>query len=300
MNRPATDRTAWFYALFLLSGASALIYQVLWLRKFTLVLGNSLYSASVVLAAFMCGMALGSWLIGKRSARIADPVRLYALLEAGVGLSALLLTFAIVPLGSLLARVHGASAGSLFQLTLFRLAVAFIVLIVPTSLIGGTLPVITTFLTRKSEQLGRRVGYLYGWNTLGAVAGSLATGFWLLSAFGMNITLYIAVAVSLAAAVGALILRALPGGNFTGRESGEDRRPASGIKQDNPGAQPRNKYILAVAFLNGAVALACEVIWGRFLSFILRNELYGYSLMLAAILLGITPVSYTHLTLPTN
>jgi len=160
-----------FYLIFFISGVAALVYQVLWLRMFTLVLGNSLFSTSVVLSAFLCGLALGSWLIGKYVRQKKDILLIYVFLELGIALGAILVGKAIPHLGSMVPGLQRWLSFSPFSLNLFRLLVSFLILLVPTVLIGGTLPVLTHFLTYRLEVAGRRIGALYGWNTLGAVIG---------------------------------------------------------------------------------------------------------------------------------
>ena len=274
-----------FYLIFFVSGVAALVYQVLWLRMFTLVLGNSLFSTSIVLSAFMCGLALGSWLIGKYVRHKKDILLIYVFLELGIALGAILVGKAIPHLGYLVPGLQRWLSFSPFSLNLFRLLVSFLILLVPTVLIGGTLPVLTHFLTYRLEAAGRRIGALYGWNTLGAVIGCAVTGFWLLRAWGLSASLGLAVALNFLVALASLILR------YFSRIKSHPVKAAERKNEKAPAvSSSRGIYglILLVAYLNGAAALAYEVIWARFLSYILGNELYAFSIMLSTILLRIS------------
>ncbi len=165
------------YALFFVSGFAALLYEVAWARSLSLIFGGSHLAVTIVLSVYMGGLALGSLLFGRRSDATTRPLRLYGFLEFGIG------AFAIVFLG--LMKVYPAVYGLLAQvaetnrlwLSALRIVFATAALIVPTTLMGGTLPVVSRFLTTRSDQFGRRLAFLYGINTLGAVAGAFAAGF---------------------------------------------------------------------------------------------------------------------------
>ena len=273
-----------FYLLFFLSGAAGLVYQTLWLRMFALVLGNSLHSASVVFASYMCGMALGAWLFGRFIRARKDPLAIYAALEAGIALTALAAGNSIPRLVSLAPFFYRHFSQYPFLLDLSRASLSFLVLLPPTALIGGTLPVLAHFLTRRLEVTGRRIGALYGWNTVGAVAGCVIASFWLLRLEGLNAALYCAAALNLFVALAAGLIRVFAGGlsGVPDRETAD--RAAAGPSER---AAVRRKLLLAAAGITGAAGLACEVAWARFLSYILLNDIYAYYLMLSTLLLGI-------------
>lgn len=271
---------ALFYPLFFVSGAAGLVYQSLWLRLFTLVLGNSLHSAAVVLAAFMAGLALGAWAAGRRLERVKDRLGLYAFIELGIAATGLGAGWLIPRIGPLSAWLVAAlPAGPLFPAAV-RFIFSFTVLLVPTALIGATLPVLSQHLTPRLELAGRRIGSLYGWNAAGAVAGCVLTGFWLLRLAGMHATLLTAAALNLAVFIAALALRVKEGKaqNQTAKvqAKGQTAAPARG---------PR--VLVEAAALTGAAVMALESVWSRFLSYIVYNDMYVYYLMLAVILAGI-------------
>ena len=181
------------YLLFFLSGAAALVYQVVWVRSLSLVFGGSHLAVTTVLSVFMGGLALGSWLLGRYVDRSRRPLRLYGVLE--IGIAAFALVFALLmrlypAIYDPLARL--AETNSLW-LSFLRVLFAVTAMIVPTTLMGGTLPVLSRFVATRPRQLSRHLAFLYGLNTLGAVVGTLAAGFVLLSTFGVSRSLWIAV-----------------------------------------------------------------------------------------------------------
>ena len=213
MHNMKEDRKALlfvFYLLFFLSGIAGLVYQTLWLRMFTLVLGNSLHSASIVFASFMGGLALGAWLFGKYIKGKKDVLAVYVILEFGIALTALSAGKAIPHLISLVPFFQRWLSSSPILVDFFRAAISFLVLLAPTALIGGTLPVLTHFLTRRLELAGKRIGSLYGWNTVGAVAGCVITSFWLLRLAGMTASLYVACSINLFAVADLLTTKDIP------------------------------------------------------------------------------------------
>ena len=191
--------------LFLFSGFSGLVYQVVWARRFALVLGTTTYAIATVLAVFMGGLALGSWLFG----RVADRkningLRLYGWLEIVIGLWALALP-ALLRLCDDIYRAAWPYVEDSFvgQLSL-RIVLVFLVLLVPTTCMGGTLPALSLYLVRSLKRSGATIGSLYAINTLGAVAGCLVTGFFLIEQFGLSATLILAAVVNLGVGVLAL------------------------------------------------------------------------------------------------
>ena len=274
-----------FYMLFFLSGIAGLVYQTLWLRMFTLVLGNSLHSASIVFSSFMGGLALGAWLFGKYIRHKKDILAVYIILEFGIALTALSAGKTIPHLISLVPFFQRWLSSSPVPVDFFRAAISFLVLLAPTALIGGTLPVLTHFLTRRLELAGKRIGSLYGWNTVGAVAGCVITSFWLLRLAGMTASLYVACSINLFVGVAALFLR-----HYLLKSPKPEFEPPRQQLREKAGTQlapALKRLLLASAGITGAAALACEVVWGRFLSYILHNDIYAFYLMLSTILLGI-------------
>jgi spermidine synthase len=195
--------------LFLLSGCAALIYQILWLRLLGLVFGVTVYAASTVLAAFMAGLALGSLLAGRLADRVRDPLRWFAAAECGIALSAVASPWML----SVLERAYVAwfpSPSVSGVVTGLRLLMASSALIVPTVLMGTTLPLVLRSSLVTGGKLGPRLGVLYASNTTGAIVGTLVSGLWLIPAYGISRTFLIAAAVNGVVAFGALVLSVNP------------------------------------------------------------------------------------------
>lgn len=279
MYKPRPLHPALFYPLFFVSGAAALVYQSLWLRLFTLVLGNSLHSAAIVLAAFMAGLALGAWAAGCVLRGKADTLLLYAWIELGIALTGLGAGWLILRIGPLAAWLAGALPQSALIASAVRFIASFAVLLLPTALIGAALPVLVQHLTTRLEHAGRRIGALYGWNTAGAVAGCVLTGFWLLRLAGTQSTLLIAAGLNLTVFAAARLLRLAEGAV---RPAGAAR-----TKEARPARSAERRLIIETAAVTGAAVLALEPVWARYLSYIVYNDMYVYYLMLSVILAGI-------------
>src|SRR5215831_9543997 len=161
------------YFIFFLSGASALVYEVIWVRLTGLVFGNTAHAIATVLGAFMTGLALGSWKLGQQSDRVARPLRTYGLLEIGIGISAVLVPVAFHSLDSVYWAIAPAMSTVPGGSIAIRFITSFLVLLIPTFLMGGTLPMLARFCTHRLDDVERSVGLLYGLNTFGAAAGSI-------------------------------------------------------------------------------------------------------------------------------
>ncbi len=287
--------------LFLFSGVSGLIYEVLWTRMFTLVLGTTVYAVATVLGVYMGGLALGSWLFG----RIADRpgrngFRIYAWLEGLVGLYAFLLPL-LMSLSDDIYRMAWPSISESFsgQMAL-RLVLAILILIVPTTLMGGTLPVLSRYLVRRIDRSGTEIGTLYAVNTLGAVVGCFITGFFLIEHLGVRMTLFTAAVLNLAVAVLALYFsgRTRPAGQET-RPAEPEIRPAKPSKKNRSSRARKNaqgpadytpgqvKAVLWLFALSGFTALALEVLWTRSLMYFVNIDTWAFTSMLCAFLCGI-------------
>ncbi|HXG57059.1 MAG TPA: fused MFS/spermidine synthase, partial [Vicinamibacterales bacterium] len=277
-------------ALFFASGASALIYQVLWLRLMGLVFGVTVYAASTVWAAFMGGLAIGSFSAGALADRVRRPLVWFGIAEALIGITALLTPATLDVLQRIYMSVHADMPQGAGWITLVRFAMAFGVLIVPTALMGATLPLIIKSSLLKVEGLGARVGLLYGINTAGAIAGTLAAGLVLTPRYGIRVAFITAATLNLLVAAAAIL---------AGLRSQGGTQPALEVYE--PGA-PRPHFsfvddrtrtlVLAVFALSGFASIALEVVWFRVVTLFLRPTVYGYALMLTAVLSGIAAGSF--------
>jgi spermidine synthase len=270
------------FVSFLLSGFCSLLYEVIWMRTLALVLGHTLFSTSLVLAVFMGGLALGSFSFGRwtrRGLRSSDCLRAYALLELGIGLWALALLESRSGLESLLVRF--AHAMSPRALALAEAIASAALLLPPTMLMGGTLPVLSAFFGRgRFEQLGGEIGRWYAINTLGAALGSFSSGFFLIPALGLRRSQMLASAVNiLIAAIAVTSARAL------------SREEAAASRIEVPPSRTQTSrslpWLALIFFLSGFTALLYEVAYTRVLALLLGPTVYAFSLMLTTFILGL-------------
>ncbi len=264
-------------ALFFLSGAAALLFETLWFRQAGLAFGNSVWASSLVLSSFMAGLALGNGLMARYGDRIRRPVRLYAYFEAVIAIAGVALVLGLPQLGHWLAPVFRQLLEQPVALNALRLGSAFVLLLLPATAMGATLPVLVKALLARDPNFGSVLGRLYGWNTLGAVAGAVVGEWFLIECFGIRGTAYVAGGFDVAAAVVAL---------------GLSRRLATAAEPARAAAAkasigPRAWRIVAAAFGAGALLLAFEVVWFRFMHLFVHSGSLAFALMLAVVLAGI-------------
>lgn len=272
--------------LFFASGACALVYQVMWLRLLALVFGVTVYAASTVLASFMAGLAVGSYLAGRFAPRLRAPLAAFGFVELAIGLTAATTPFVFEALRDAWVGVAPALPASPGLLTAARLACALLVLIVPTSLMGATLPLVVSSALGRPEALGSRIGLLYSVNTAGAILGALAGGFYLMADVGVTASFRLAATVNVAVGLAAIGLSRwalpTPAASDTPATSESPRHAASQGLTDR-----QLRLVLWVFAASGLMSLALEVTWFRMLVVILRPTAYAFTLMLATVLFGI-------------
>lgn len=265
--------------LFFASGFCGLVYEVIWAKTLHKIVGCSLHAVTLVMAAFMSGLALGSLLGARLTRSRANGLRVYAALEAGVGIFALLsplLFDGLIPVYVGLHRLLDVSPGSAHAL---RFALCFLALIVPAAMMGATLPVMAHDLDRRTPGLVRNLGHLYGFNTLGATFGCFAAGFLLIPAVGIAWTVRGAALVNLLAATVALRLaRRAP-------DAAPATEPAVAVADDQP--NPRVALLLPAFALSGFFAMGYEVLWFKAVAFFISNTATAFSTMLTTFLLGL-------------
>lgn len=280
------------YICFLISGAAGLIYEVVWARQLSLFLGITTYANTAVITAYMAGLAAGSLVIGRLADRHLDSLRLYAWLEVGVGLYAVTTPW----LFTLMQTAYAGAAGSLGVTGtvshLLRFTLALLLLLVPTFLMGGTLPLLVRGLTSSFPDLARVTGRLYGINTLGAALGTWAAGYLLLPGFGVRSTIFLGVLMNLGVAAAILALRR----RLTPAEiaTAEDAKPPSTRKRARPKAAEVDvlsstvaKALLIGFTISGFAALVYEIAWIRALTLIIGSSVYAFSTTLTTYLSGI-------------
>ncbi len=275
--------------LFFFSGASALVYEVVWMKMLTIVFGATALAISTTLASFMAGLALGNYGFGKLADRSHRPLLIYALLELGIGIFAFIMPVIFSVLDGIYIFVYQDITQSYIGLSLIRFILSFIILLIPTTLMGGTLPVITRFLFRHSGHLGQRVSQLYSVNTLGAVLGTFTAGFFLIAVLGIREAAYLAGGINILIAIFAVVLDR----KYPDKTIDDEKNSTVTIKEEEscnndqilkPGLA---RLALWAIGISGFCSLAYEVFWARALVFILDNTSHAFTTMLSAFLFGL-------------
>jgi spermidine synthase len=274
---------------FFASGVSGLVYQVVWVRELVLVFGATTFAVSTVLTAFMGGLALGSYYFGRRSETVQRPLRLYGLLEIGIGVYGLAVPLIFAALPDVY-HYFWRWELSFFALSIVRFVFATLVLIVPTALMGATLPVLSSFYVRDIGRIGLRVGSLYALNTFGAVLGAAATGFVLIPALGMNAATTTAATMNILLGVVALTVsrKAERTPHQPTADSAHEPAPKTNTRTSESEVERWQITVVIAGFaVSGFVALAYEVIWSRVLALIIGSSVYAFSIMLTTFLIGL-------------
>ena len=275
---------------FFLSGVSALIYQIAWVRQASLTFGVSIYAYSAVLTAFMLGLALGSFLMGRWVDTRERPLRTYALVEIGIALLATLSLVSLTALNGLYAAVNHAFHPALGWLTLLRLVLSIVVLTPTTFLIGATLPLMSRIYATRVGRVGSDVGRLYLVNTAGGALGCLLAGIFLIRLLGLRETIFVGAALNLLVAAGALLLVRFSTGQAGQPEPviSNEPVPLDGEQRPPPALSHGALQYVAVAYaFSGFAALGYEVAWARTLYVHTLHAVYSFSLMLAIFLSGL-------------
>jgi spermidine synthase len=271
--------------LFFLSGFSALVYQVVWLRLLSLTFGVTVYAASAVLTSFMGGLALGSWLGGRLADRIRRPLAAFGVVELLIAASALAVPFQLDLAGALYAAIHARVTDGFFALTAARVICSGLVLLVPTTLMGASLPLLSRHVSETGGGAARRVGLLYAANTAGSIVGTVLAGFVLIGGIGVASTTRLAALMNVAAGLGALALSRIRRRDELDSPTnppGVERAPSTATVSFR-----ERRAVLIVIALAGFAGLALEVVWFRLLLLIVPATSYAFSTMLAIVLLGI-------------
>ena len=254
--------------LFIGSGCAALIYEVVWFQLLQLVVGSSAVSLGVLLGTYMGGMCLGSLLLPRYVSAREHPLRLYAIIEGGIGVCGLLVLL-ILPL---LDHLYAVIGGQGFFGILLRAVIAAICLLPPTLLMGASLPAIARYVESSPRGISW-LGFFYGGNIAGAVLGCLLAGFYLLRVYDMPTATYVAAAIN--AGVAWLSYR------LSARTPYQPSPP-----DQSPVPAASNAVYIAIA-LSGLTALGAEVVWTRLLSVMLGATVYTFSIILGVFLTGL-------------
>ena len=255
--------------LLLVSGSAALIYQVLWIKQLSLVVGVEVHAITTGISAFFAGLALGGWWLGRHADRLRQPLRLYALLELAVAVVGIAATLALGSSAGLFARLQG-------SIGLLAWALPFSLVALPALLMGGTLPVLVRAVTAQGATAGRAGGQLYAANTAGAIVGTLLAAFVLIPLLGVRGSACAAAVLNLLAGAGALwLLRLTP-----------DVEADTVVTASAP-RSPAARLALALYAVAGGIALGYEVIWSQALVQFMSTRTFAFAVMLATYLAGL-------------
>src|SRR5262244_2085519 len=253
------------------SGAAALVYQVLWVKQLSLIVGVDVYAVTTTIAGFFAGLALGGWLFGRWVDRMARPLRLYATLELGIGVLGALATLALAHAAPVFVAVDA-------RLGVLAWALPFLLVGAPAVLMGGTLPVLVRAQVPGPGQLGRAGGGLYAANTAGAIIGALLTPFALLPLLGVRGTAFAAAAANVALALVATCLdRSVP----------PVVRSTSSSSPPRPTISSQGRVALGLYALAGGIALGYEVVWSQTIVQFTSTRSFAFAVVLATYLAGL-------------
>ena len=265
------------FALFYLSGIAGLIYQVLWLRRLSVIFGVTVYAASTVLAAFMAGLALGSALADRVLRRGVAPLAAFGVAEIMIGVTGLLSPILLDAASALYLVLHHAAPDSLGVQTIARLVSSVAILALPTTMMGITLPLLTAAVSRQKESAGTNVSWLYALNTLGAMTGTLLAGYILIPAIGIQRSFQLAATLNVI--VGAIALALARAHPAEARHAIEELTPHAGLRTPS--------YLWAVVAVSGFASLALELVWFRLMLQFVVATTEAFTAMLTTVLGGI-------------
>jgi spermidine synthase len=268
------------YTCFLVSGATGLVYEVLWGKYLGLFIGSSAYAHAVVLATFMGGLAIGNAVLGRRADRVQRRLVLYGCLELGIGVFCLAFPLVDRLLATVYTGLASPDPGAAGNLAL-KVVLSVLALLPPTVMMGGTLPALSRYVVRTLAEAGRGLGLLYFINSAGAATGCLLAGFWLVPAMGLDNATVATAAVNIL--IGAAILVA-------------GRAPESASAATTPVPEATDtrysvaqvRWVYALICASGAVSMLYELVWIRMLSLVLGSSTYSFSVMLFTFIGGIT------------
>jgi spermidine synthase len=274
--QPKKNTIALICLVFFLSGCSALIFETVWFHIASLVLGSSVWSAAAVLMAFMTGLAIGNAWMAMYGHRIKNSFRFYVLIELAIGISGVSAVLMLPTLSPFIVERLAHISNQTMILNSARFLIAFFVLLIPAVAMGTTLPILQKLIHKRDVSFASSIGRLYGWNTIGALAGVLAAEFLLIKLIGIIGSALTACALNLIAAL--LILN-----NF----KHESLETNSGASDRHIGSMTDHKKFLFPPFMTGLILLALEIVWFRYMLLAHDGTSTTFSIMLATILCGI-------------
>lgn len=295
-SAPSASRL--FYLIlscFFVSGLTGLVYEILWTRMIVKIIGSSPLAVSIVLTVFMGGLGVGSYIAGRFIDRIKNPlqlIKLYGILEIAIGAYGLVFPLLLIFFKPLYAFIYNHLFGYFLVYNLFTFAGCFVLLILPATFMGATLPVLSRFFVTSMSRLGTHVGRLYALNTIGAATGALLCGFWLINGLGVWGSLVFAIILNgLIGLVCVFISNKMTtGGNIPeiitekATKSRENAHLEVSISETAPA---HRTYALIIFGVSGFCAMAYEVIWTKLLGLLVGPTTYSFTIVLVTFITGL-------------
>ncbi|SLM32178.1 membrane hypothetical protein [Desulfamplus magnetovallimortis] len=283
------------YILFFCSGFCSLVYEIIWSRMFVLVMGNTIFSTSTILASFMTGLALGSiyWGYKIRRHKPLHAIKYFAILEISTGLYGLLFPLIFYLFPSLENMLTQFTSKSSHTQLFIRYLTSTSLIIIPTFMMGGTFAILSHAIIQNSTQFARKAALLYGINTIGAVTGALFTGFFLIKSLGHLNTIYLAASINIIIGMVAFAIWKTK----KHQQSKTTTKTVINTKEQNKNQSinipVKYKYpIFYVIFISGLCSLSYQIIWTRLLILVIDNSVYSFTMILAIFLVGISLGSF--------
>ena len=295
LREPTAAVVSLILTCFFLSGLTGLIYEILWTKMISMVIGNAPFAVSAVLTVFMGGLGLGSYLAGRTIDRIDNPrrlIKLYGILEIAIGGYGLLLPLLLVASRPFFALLYNQLFGHLILYNSLTFIGCSVLLIPPVACMGATLPILSRFYVSHLSHLGTHVGRLYGLNTIGAALGSLLCGFLLIDLWGIWITLVSTVLLNVIIGASCLFL-SRERKKITKDAWQKDRDSADSSQRDIGDTPPPSEYpeaaygALVIYGVSGFCAMSYEVIWTKLLGLIIGPTTYSFTIVLATFISGL-------------
>ncbi|MGC8927289.1 MAG: fused MFS/spermidine synthase [Myxococcota bacterium] len=279
------------YTCFFLSGMAGLIYQVVWSKYFNLFLGATSYSTAILLSTFMGGLALGNHIFGKFVDKNRNPLRLYSYLEFGIGIACAFFPLYFDGLFNLYFLLANGSIPNTPGNIILKIIFSIFTILLPTTLMGWTLPVMSKFIIRQIQDVGAKVGLLYFLNTVGAILGTLIGGYFIIHTLGLDFSVQLFSSVNLLIGIVTYYLSKNVREDFT--LSDKDNNFSN--QNDNSDIRYTDlqiKIVLIMISLSGFVSMLYEVVWTRMLSLIIGSAVQSFAIMLFTFITGIAIGSY--------
>ncbi|MCX7945141.1 MAG: fused MFS/spermidine synthase [Deltaproteobacteria bacterium] len=281
------------YACFFLSGMAGLIYQVVWSKYFNLFLGATSYSTGILLSTFMGGLALGNHIFGKFVDRYKNPLRLYSYLEFGIGITCALFPLYFDTIFNLYFILASGSIPNTWGNIILKLIFSVMTILLPTTLMGGTLPVMSKFIIRQIREVGAKVGLLYFLNTVGAIIGTIIGGYFVIHTIGLDFSVQLFSFVNILIGVVTYYMSKSISEDFSIiPQQIEDTDNNKTVGNEEAYSEFQVRVVLVAIGISGFVSMVYEVVWTRMLALIIGSAVQSFAIMLFTFITGIAVGSY--------